>query len=184
MRHSLTAGLLVAALVTAACGHTESRNAATAQNSHVPAKAVMAPGSCAEAFFRTIPDHLDGQAVTIARGAPVGVRLLAGHDLYVVAELRIEVLPPGTNFNQTPDQEDPLVADRLPTVLRLDRKGLAAADTDITMTFNGQDSTNTPLPAGKYPVVFYLKTTPAPGTSCSGSAVSKYGALGTLNWQG
>jgi hypothetical protein len=173
-------GIVVAAL----CAATSCSDGHVAENPRAAgssAPVIGAPGSCAEVPYGSVVPA----ANTIAAGtsASVGVSIALGHGGYVVDDLRVEVLAPGSVVDQKPGGADPLAAPHPGAVKRLERHEVAASDTRFVVDFDGKDDSGRVLPPGDYPVVFEMRSSGRPGL-CDGPPARAYGVLTTISWKG
>jgi hypothetical protein len=169
--------LAAAALLAASCSEGVRAGEVTAEATRTYSGR-MIPGSCAEASYGTI----GSTAETAHAKAPrtVGIVLNRGAARYVVDTLRVEVLPPGSGIPTSADA----TARHDDAVRRLERTGLAAADAQYALTFDGKDEAGARLPAGSYPVVFSLTTHARPGSGCDGPPAGFSGLITTIDWAG
>lgn len=177
MRRPPLAALCV--LLVSGCAANSHPSEGTART---PSGVGMAPTSCAEVPFGTLSS--DQQPIRATRPVTVGLHVAKGLGRYIIDDMRIEVLKPGTSVAQGKGQDDPILADSLPTILRAERTHVPAADQDFTLRFTGLDSAGTRLVAASYPVIFYLGSSPAPASGCLDSPAAEYGLLTTIEWGG
>lgn len=163
---------LLASLV--ACGDDgEPRAKAT----DPPRGAALAPRSCAEAPYGTVPAREGVVTVSAGRPATVGITVTRGRADYTIEQVVVQVLKAGADGRVEPWQVRPT-----DTVRRLERRGVGAGEHDFTFSFDGRDDEGRPLPPGRYAAQFLLRTEAA-GT-CDGPPASASGLLATIDWRG
>lgn len=177
MRRPALAALSLLLVCGCAAQSRLSENAAT-----TPSGVRLAPTTCAEVPFGNLSSGQD--AVHASGPVTVGLHVGKGQGRYIIDDARIDVLKPGTSILQIKGQDDPIAARSLPTIQRTELTQLPAASQDITLLYTGLDSTGKRLVAGSYPVVFYLRSSPAPSSGCTDGPWSADGLLTTIDWAG
>lgn len=142
----------------------------------------MAPVSCAE-----VPYDLIAPArpeVSAGGSVRVGVAVFRGRADYVIDTARVEVLRPGTRIAEQPGRPNPFAERHGDAAKRVERNAVAAGDTEFALVFDGKDERGATLPAGRYPVVYWIGSSGRPGSTCDGPPAARYGLVTTVDWRG
>jgi hypothetical protein len=122
--------------------------------------------------------------LTLTKPTRIGVTFVGSSRQRVVDKASLEVLPPGTdtsNVNTPADVQDYAARE----LLGRQATNLPPGTKSLTVYFSGVDARGKKLPHGAYPVLFYVSTSGAPGTTCSTDEHSgELGQLMVVNWQG
>jgi hypothetical protein len=147
------------------------------------ARAGMAPGSCADVFIESVPLlSADQSDLKVTQTTSVGIKFLSGVGPYQVDDVRLAVLPPGSNADSA-ETATQFLSQMSSAVASTQASSLAVGTQSFTLSFDGRNAAGAALASGRYPVVFYLRTSGAPGSACPTSENAlKYGTLMTVDW--
>lgn len=165
-----------ACLLAVACGHAPANRIAS------PTKVRLGPVSCAEVPYASLSGSAKTQLAT--KDMSLGLHLGRGSGEAHVTDLRLEILPVGSETVQQKGTADPLLATNEQALESLEKIDLPSADQDVALIFKGTDSAGRSLPPGLYPLVFSMKSEPVAGSICTDPGASVDGVLTMLKWNG